>query len=261
MNGGSRPGTVSKILWHFTGGPEWDRVLNQYSGTPKNPLIAYNNLVSIVESKELRVGNFREEIRVHGEIVRTQKVCCVADIPIAHLHFHGLKYGKMAIGFKRKTLIRKRFNPVFYVKEDKPAMLRFHDALSSLQDLDLGPQEFMTLMLGQNNSEIDSRFRDDLLVGLNEIKDRVKKASDHLLLMQSFIKTLKDEDDFDSIFCEREWRNNVSLDFTYNDIAMIVLPHRGQDGNDYFSRFLEKASDLGIPRKVPIVSWEDLIEH
>ena len=33
MNG--TPGTVSKILWHFTGGPRWNSELNRQEQEPK----------------------------------------------------------------------------------------------------------------------------------------------------------------------------------------------------------------------------------
>jgi hypothetical protein len=31
----SSPGTVSKILWHFTGGPRWNEVEKRQEATPK----------------------------------------------------------------------------------------------------------------------------------------------------------------------------------------------------------------------------------
>ena len=54
------PGTVSKILWHFTGGPLWDLESNAQSKRKKPKTIAYKNLISILDSKELRIGNYKE---------------------------------------------------------------------------------------------------------------------------------------------------------------------------------------------------------
>ena len=49
------PGTVSKILWHFTGGPKWDSIKNRHQKRPKPSSDAYNNLISIVNSKTLKI--------------------------------------------------------------------------------------------------------------------------------------------------------------------------------------------------------------
>lgn len=259
----TRPGTISKILWHFTGGPTWDSSKEQYSSERKSERNAFECLTNILKSRELKVGNFREVISVNGKSLATRRVCCVADIPIAHLGFHGDKYGKIAIGFNRSALINARFNPVFYIKEDKPALLRFHEALTSLQSLDIGAEQFMALATGdlRNENEVDQKTRDALVNSLARIKTRVENASKQLTLLLSFFKTLK-ENDFDSIFCEREWRNDISLKFGYQDVAMIILPKIADDGENYHSNFIKNhAENLVIPREIPIVSWEDLIEH
>ena len=254
-----RPGTVSKILWHFTGGREWNARSKKYSDTLKPIEKAYLNLISILESKTLKVGSFREQISVAGAAIETKRVCCVADIPIAHLHYHSKNYGKIALGFNRRTLIQNRFNPVFYVKEDKPTVLRFHGALSSLQELDFSTQEFLALLL-QNEEGIDQALTKSLLEGISNLKKKVSESAQNLKLMQSFIKTLKDEEDFDGVFCEREWRNDVNFNFSYEDISMIILPKN--DEINYFHKFIDnEVPRLKIPRQIPIISWEDLIEH
>src|SRR5438876_11630657 len=101
------PGTVSKILWHFTGGPRWDSVKNRQASSPKPVEDAYEALVAILKSKELHLGEYREVVRVRVPKLRQHKarktqetkkpteytivaltssqVCCIADIPIAHL--------------------------------------------------------------------------------------------------------------------------------------------------------------------------------
>jgi hypothetical protein len=50
----------------------------------------------------------------------------------------------------------------------------------------------------------------------------------------------------------------------HNDVAMIVLPKEGdrEDDRNYFRSFVEyDAQKLNLPRSVPIVPWEDLIEN
>lgn len=59
-----RPRTVSKILWHFTGGPVWDDALNKQDKELKSDEKAYDSLTAILSSKELRVGKYKEIVKV-----------------------------------------------------------------------------------------------------------------------------------------------------------------------------------------------------
>lgn len=114
----TRPGTVSKILWHFTGGPRWDEESNKQLKERKPVRSSYNALKDIWGSRELRVGRYREVIKVSVPqrhkydfasrkfisceystviTVKSKPVCCVADIPLQHLSYHSDKYGKIAI--------------------------------------------------------------------------------------------------------------------------------------------------------------------
>jgi hypothetical protein len=45
-------------------------------------------------------------------------VCCLADIPIIHLQFHSGRYGEMAVGFHRESVVNAGFTPVFYQLQD-----------------------------------------------------------------------------------------------------------------------------------------------
>ena len=69
------PGTVSKILWHFTGGPTWNMDKNKQNISPKPAKDAYQCMISIIESKELRTGNYSEvvKVRVKRRARRTNK--------------------------------------------------------------------------------------------------------------------------------------------------------------------------------------------
>jgi hypothetical protein len=98
------PGTVSKILWHFAGGPTWNAKENRQNKHPKSARAAYAALVSILQSRELRIGQFKEVVKVRVPYVRKHDpktdtfkyeknvlveemsvpVCCLADIPVAH---------------------------------------------------------------------------------------------------------------------------------------------------------------------------------
>ena len=76
----------------------------------------------------------------------------------------------------------------------------------------------------------------------------------------AFIKTF-DENEFGDIYTEREWRSIKPFGFEYDNVAMIVLP-RSLDNGDHYERFVETdARTLNLPRTVPVVAWEDLVEH
>src|SRR5260370_3257530 len=117
------PGTVSKILWHFTGGPRWNQAAKRQNTTRKPPAEAYANLTSILRTKSLRLGGYKEVVNVVLPAYRkinpaTRKVeveknvpitlesspfCCGSHIPAPHLHYHPPKNGKFAVGFPRNT--------------------------------------------------------------------------------------------------------------------------------------------------------------
>ena len=126
------PGTVSKILWHFTGGPPWNPRTERQGTAPKPAGDAYRNLQSILKSRELRLGSYTETVKVvvpqqtvlnketrKFEVrknvpaaIRSLPVCCLSDIPAAHLGYHAYRYGKFAVGFHREAAVRHGFNPV-----------------------------------------------------------------------------------------------------------------------------------------------------
>jgi hypothetical protein len=134
------PGTVSKILWHFTGGPLWDSKLNKQSTVLKSTEDACKAMMSILASKSLKLGSYREAVTVSVKRKRVYNpttnqtetqfnvpttllscpICCLADIPIQHLNYHATRYGKVAIGFHRDAAIRAGFSPVLYQVHNCP---------------------------------------------------------------------------------------------------------------------------------------------
>jgi hypothetical protein len=174
------PGTVSRILWHFTGGPSWNPQKKKQESLPKEPGSAYKCLKSILRQKELHLGEYKEvvrvivpERRVYDRKTHTANtyynvpveitsapVCCLADIPAPHLHYHAYRYGKFAIGFHRSSVVGHGFNPVFYTLEDTPVIRSIHEGFSSLKVAD--PSEVtdavqnMELAIYEANSEFES---------------------------------------------------------------------------------------------------------
>ena len=101
----------------------------------------------------MRLGQYCEVIRVHvpelkrrnterGQPakptyttvkVKSAPVCCLADIPIAHLSYHARRYGKIAFGFHREAAVTHGFNPVFYTLRTAQVLQSVYRALTELK--------------------------------------------------------------------------------------------------------------------------------
>jgi hypothetical protein len=266
----SVPGTVSKILWHFTGGPFWKEGENRQDRRLKPSASAFDALVQILTSREIRLGSYREVVNVHVPrllyhrkarrwrprnvqvTIQSAPVCCLADIPISHLSYHAARYGKFAIGFHRVAVTKHGFNPVIYTLNNSSVMRVIHDGLENLQTLDL---EYLQTVPDEDASpEVRPYIEDEADV----IKAGIATAQDSFMHLLAFVKTFGHHE-FQTIYSEREWRSVRAYHFAYTDIAMIVLPKRGSAR--YFDRFISKArKELALPLSIPIVAWEDLVE-
>lgn len=289
------PGTVSRILWHFTGGPKWNAALGGQMSLPKPALQAYHNLRSILRARELRLGDYKERIRVIIPELRTynaekrqfliQKrvprvissapVCCLSDIPAPHLSYHAYRYGKFAVGFHRTAAVRHGFNPVFYTMEDAEIVQSIYEGFTELEFVDL-----QYISAGANEIEISIQNVESSLEGQGADVDissiastasgieseaeaaegSIVKARRSFQEFLGFVKTFS-SDEFSTIYCEREWRSVKTFGFTMDDVAMIVVP-RHVGSRRYFENFVRKvAPELEIPPTIPVLPWEDLVEH
>lgn len=280
------PGTVSKILWHFTGGPTWNEKENRQNKRPKYSNDAYKNLKSILKTRELRIGNYKEiirlvlpEIRKYSSkkkkilttknvptILTSSPVCCLSDIPAAHLRYHAYRYGKFAVGFHRDAALAHGFNPVFYTLETTNVIRSIYQGFSNLDYVD---PWYIVNVAQDIESHIEDNYGEDsdITSSLSEIEGEAEYMADTVNLSKesieefvAFIKTFN-TNEFSSIYCEREWRALNSFSFDYDDIAMIVIP-RKIGKTEYFNDFIRKSvRALRLPRQIPIIPWEDLVEH
>jgi hypothetical protein len=284
------PGTVSKILWHFTGGPKWNSKTKKQNIAPRPAAEAHNNLKSIFRSREIQLGNYKELVKVilpehrrydtkskKWEIkkdfpveIESSPICCLSDIPAPHLRYHAQRYGKFALGFHRSAVINAGFNPVFYTLEDTPIIRSIYEGFSSLRFADPAQienaAEDLEYELDSFLSEHDSDGVDlsgeisDIQSEASYLISAVEDAKHSLQDFVAFIKTF-DRSEFGTIYCEREWRSTSPFSFDLSDLAMIVLPKRVSKSR-YFEPFAEKvAPKIGLPRRIPIIPWEDLVEH
>jgi abortive phage resistance protein AbiGi (putative antitoxin) len=283
------PGTVSKILWHFTGGPNWNATRKIQYSNPKPPEMAFKALRGIVTSKKLLLGRYREVVRVKvskrvrdsegkkwikgpEEIVERESspVCCVADIPIAHLSYHSGRYGKIAVGFHRQAPLHAGFNPVFYTLHNSAVMKALHRSVEALEKIDRHLlesaaedviwRELDDLKCEKGHEvELPSFLESTMAEAFADAIEPVETANERIKSFLAFIKTF-DEREFSTIYCEREWRSTADFSFALEDVAMIVLPKTGDA--QLFQRFVnEVIPEIKLPRSVPVVPWEDLIEH
>lgn len=278
-----RPGTVSKILWHFTGGPLWDDETNKQLKELKPAVDGYEALRAILASKKLRVGQYHEIVRIivpekrlydletkkikilkdHPVTVKSKPVCCVADIPLQHIDYHSNRYGKIAIGFHRESIVKAGFNPVMYTLEDTSLLNSIYQGYSSVDDVypDSAQSEIEFLQM-EIDTLIDDNDLDECVdtsnmsSELDWIEDAHNKINESFQNFLAYIKTF-DTSEFDSIYCEREWRSTNNFAFTPDDIAIIVLP-REQEGEHFYERFL---NEVDLPKSLTVACWEDLIEH
>ena len=286
-----RPGTVSKILWHFTGGLMWDQETNKQLDKLKPTKDGFDALKSILDSREIRVGSYKEVVkvvvperitykRIKGTKTReriveknleytlySSPVCCVADIPIQHLAYHSKRYGKIAIGFRREAVINAGFNPVMYSMENSNLVNLVHDGIEELSNITADNAQSA---FDDYESDVEGLFRDEEIdftspsnwveAELDNIVSEIASVKDNYKELLAYIKTF-DETEFDSIYCEREWRSTSPFSFNLSDLAFIILPRNDIEGN-FYKDFLDNHVDsLKIPKEVIIASWEDLIEH
>jgi hypothetical protein len=283
------PGTVSRILWHFTGGPLWNAEERRQNRAPKPAAQAYQNLRSILKGRELQLGSYREVVRVRTtrrkydkakrrfEVERNVQrelvsapVCCLADVPIIHLSYLAERYGKFVVGFHRDAVVRGGFNPVFYALEDAAAVNATYRGFNHLRNI---TTEVVRLGGESAKDAIGDYLRENLLddapeedgfeilfSAADDLDHFAEKTRESFEKFLALVKTFA-PDEFGTIYCEREWRALTAFRFESKDVAMVVVP-RAVGKKPYFGPFTSSLSRSSLlPRSVPVVPWEDLVEH
>jgi len=158
-----------------------------------------------------------------------EPICCVAEIPIQHLNFHAEKYGKFALGFFREGLLKKKFRPVFYC----------------LKEEDFVTPSFFKLFEFWHDPELEKVMGDSYMA-------KYLKWRDIMGPIFSQVKTFY-KNEFDSVYCEREWRCWGNFKFDEKDTAFIICPEI------YRNKTLGKLKNTY--KNVPVISFESLIEN
>jgi Putative abortive phage resistance protein AbiGi, antitoxin len=208
-----------------------------------------------------------KKFRTEHDVMRTLEsapVCCLADIPLMHLAYHAPRYGQFALGFHREAALRARFNPVFYTLHESDVIRGIHEGFAKTKATNV---DFTQMLLDEVTTiTSEAQLTEEVGPYLETLRDDSQDIGKALAMAKTsieqflaFVKTFE-ADEFYSIYCEREWRSVSAFNFTFDDVAMIVLPQRA-DGRDYFAPFVDgRAKALALPRGIPVVPWETLVE-
>lgn len=232
----------SNIYWHFTGGPEIDwetvRMPKEIKGNKKPCAKSVDILNKIIASRKL-LATCTEKIL--GDL-RTNKFCCVCDIPFKDLIYHAEYYGKVAIGFSSEA-IHKNFNPVLYTERDFPIPQTLEIDENTLLDEN---KEFETK---------DPAFEFfSYILGLEQNPSYQAFLSNYLGYFKQFIKVTRfSKDDDETFYREREWRSrDGDFSFTLNDIEAVIIPKA------FISDFKKRLLEDKIYMDIPIIHYEFL---
>ena len=150
----------------------------------------------------------------------------------------------------------------------RPNGLRDHTGFSQLEFVDIdqikSAADDVDSALDDLPEDADAdnarSYVDNVRYEADSVGDNVEDAKGSLESFMAFVKTFK-ESEFSTIYCEREWRSVETYRFSLDDVAMIVLP-RKIGKQSYFENFIRKVIPrLKMPPIIPVVPWEDLVEH
>jgi hypothetical protein len=250
----SRTGTVSHILWHFTGGNR--------EGGPKPIKDSFEILKAILISKTLKRGSQKETLSFNsplksdknGVTWNTGSVVCLADIPIQSLSYHASHYGRVAIGFKRQSAIQAGFTPVLYCSDKSAAMLKWIKIKRGSEAL--SDYLHKSVRLTKEIDSIVSSDMPDVHVEIVEALSSTLKGEleDFERLFKNYSLKAEHSAHIDRILNEREWRLLNDYKFDIDDISMIIVP----EADGLYEELVSNRSSLGISNTTVIVPWETL---
>jgi hypothetical protein len=234
--------------------------------TKKVLLGQYHESIKVTYFVRKKNSQSKDIVRLPREVVfKSAPVCCLADIPIAHLAYHARRYGKFAIGFHRGAVVRHKFSPVFYALNEAEPVQSLRRCFSKLEAIseDAFSQKhnissFAADIACEQGHPVNESSHGlwDIEMAFESIGDDAKETQSRLRESLAFVKTFS-HSEFSTVYCEREWRSTKEFAFELEDVAMIVLP-RQPSTQSYFDEFLRAHK---LPRSVPIVPWEDLVEY
>jgi hypothetical protein len=176
-----------------------------------------------------------------NEMVSVSPVC-FCDIPLDDLGLHMEKYGEFGLGFERAYLVDRGASPVFYVARD--SYVRDRPVAGTVTRGEYFND--MGSVYGQLRAFVFSGGREPgtedadlhaILAAHPELREEpaVQRLTERLHKLTQFLdpyvfgyvkcfdSNLPDDDDR-NYYLEREWRVPRRIDFTFDELAFIVVP-------------------------------------
>lgn len=193
-------------------------------------------MIEIVKTGILKTKNWHDDIIALRNMDTSKSfstnelynnlMVCFCDIPLSEMGIHINKYSSFGLAFKKDFLLRKGVNPVFYI--DTNAQMQT-DSWANLFD---------------NYSKKINQYFNNELARENIARDEFNKIVDMKFFIETYIMSfikffdgLKDENDADNYYLEREWRSLTKVNFSLNDIYRIIIPV------SYVKKFLKEFPD------------------
>lgn len=160
----------------------------------------------------------------------TPQVVCFCDIPLSGLGIHMEKYGGFGIAFRKRWLVGRGANPVFYLAAgDSPL-----EALDGEAPI-LRAEEFGRCI--DRCYGLLHEFADFLEEPPTQVPEEAEQLHDgfhhlvHFFLQYRIFSYLKcfdpmlSEADIDNFYMEREWRVFGPVAFELQDVAHVIVPN------------------------------------
>jgi hypothetical protein len=216
---------VSRELTHFVGSG-----LRNPSATPAEiHERQYRLLVAILRKGIL--GQFSDsnyvvtfsgggrETKLSSNKKYSGQMVCFCDIPVEDLPLHMKKYSQFGLAFSKDFLTCNGATPLLYVCENSLVKNTWNNPSSVAECNRLIPLR-----------EVFDNYDEDWY-RLVDVKPRNQTLSDMHVTVQrllhshlKFFDSMKNEDDNDHFYMEREWRVMGTVRFTLDDIVRVILP-------------------------------------
>lgn len=212
----------SQVYWHFTGSPEgidWSKISAPIDiirkGSIKSDERATDIAVAILNDKKLKAS--AEEMIASN--LKSDKFCCVTDVPIKDLQYHGQYYGRVAIGFRGQP-IHSKFLPVVYIPKDRlPELKNIIEPDEKLMKIAL---ELLSSTGGWAQKQGETLWYQAQKQKKTQTIADPKQYND---LFRNLIKITEfSPEQGGSFYAEREWRHFGDFEFGPNDVEAVLAP-------------------------------------
>ena len=237
----------SNIYWHFTGSPkdiEWANVKRPADIIKQNSILddsSAKDILKLILDSNILKGSCVECVT---DELKTEKFCCVTDIPVKDLPSHSSYYGKVAIGFNPEA-IHKSFVPVLYIPTQNFPVIE-----------KLVPNRKITKMAHDFFSCSGSFQKQQglkMLAQATNCKEIIEQPDMNNLkgFFSNFVKiTDFDTSPENTFYREKEWRNIGDFKFSKKDVAAIVVPE------EFMEEMHKYLSASDYPNTINILAWE-----